>query len=248
MSRGMCAERLIVALDYTALGPAVTMARTLRGGIRTVKIGSALFTACGPEIVARIRALGFRVMLDLKFFDIPSTVELSCVAAARQRVSLLTVHAEGGRTMLKAAVRGARAGARSERSRPLIVAVTVLTSTPPPAAIRGGPEAAGGQRDITRLVLERAEAAKDAGCDGVVASVQEAREIQRAFRSTLKIVCPGIRPAGSFRGDQRRVGTPAAALAAGADWLVVGRPITAARHPRAAAESILREMERVNGC
>src|SRR3989338_3136067 len=131
-------DRLIVALDFTAPGPAVAMARRLRGLVRTVKIGSALFTAGGPDVVRRMRALGFEVMLDLKFFDIPSAVELSCRAAAAHRAALVTVHAAGGRAMLEAAARGARSAARRLGTRrPKVLAVTVLTSAgdaPPPAS------------------------------------------------------------------------------------------------------------------
>ena len=221
------------------------MARRLRGLVRTLKVGGALFTACGPEAVRRLRALGFEVMLDLKFFDIPNTVDLSCRAAARLGVSLLTVHAAGGRAMLEAAVRGARAEARRLRlPRPKILAVTVLTSTPIPATIRGGPETIGGRRSTRRDVRDFTEMAIDAQCDGVVASAQEARELRQVFPDAqFEIVCPGIRPSGAFREDQRRIATPAQALAAGADRIVVGRPITSARNPRAAAKAILDEME-----
>jgi orotidine-5'-phosphate decarboxylase len=232
-------DRLIVALDETSLSGALHMAQALRGLVRTVKVGSVLFTASGPEAVRRLRALGFEVMLDLKFFDIPSTVELSCRSAATLRVSWLTVHASGGREMLQAAVRGAGTG----RGRPRVLAVTVLTSTPNPATIRGGPETLGGPRATANIVRTLAYAAFDAKCDGVVASAHEAADLRKTFRGKLMIVCPGIRPASAFREDQRRVATPSAALRAGADRLVVGRPITGARRPREAAQAILDEME-----
>ena len=227
-------ERLIVALDVAALVQARRLAHQLKGLARTLKVGSALFTACGPEAVRTLRALGFDVMLDLKFFDIPSTVEASCRAAARQRVSLLTVHAAGGRAMLEAAVAGARAGAtRGGAPRPKVLAVTVLTS-------RG--EGAGAS--VRARVLRLAQAALQAGCDGVVASAQEAAALRRRFGRRLEIVCPGIRPAhAASRQDQRRVCTPGLALARGADRLVIGRPITGARRPRVAAQRILHEME-----
>jgi orotidine-5'-phosphate decarboxylase len=232
MKRLTVKDRLIVALDDTTLAGALRMAKTLRGLVRTVKVGSALFTASGPEAVRRLRALGFEVMLDLKFFDIPSTVELSCRSAAALRVSLLTVHAAGGAQMLAAAVRGARGGA----VRPRVLAVTVLTSV-----------ASGCRRDMSRLVVDLARIAWRAGCDGVVASVHEAPAIRRALKS-LTIVCPGIRPSrAESRDDQRRVATPAPALDSGADLLVVGRPITGARRPREAARAIMDEMEE-GGC
>ena len=228
-------RRLIVALDFTELAPALATAKQLRGIVETVKVGSALFTACGPVIVRRLRRLGFGVMLDLKFFDIPTTVELSCRAAARHQVALLTVHAAGEPAMLEAAVQGAkREAARRRTRRPLILSVTVLTS------IGGGSK--------TRRVLALAQRAVTAGCDGVVASADEAAALRQRFGRRLHIVCPGIRPAGAGAGDQRRVATPAQALARGADRIVVGRPITAARNPRAAAVAILNEMEGGDGC
>lgn len=221
-------SRLIVALDSRSPVEALRLARALRGLVRTVKVGSVLFTAAGPDILRRLRRLGFRVMLDLKFHDIPNTVELSCRAAAAHGVSLLTVHASGGSAMLAAAVRGARAGA-GRRARPLVLGVTVLTSL--------------GGRSTRGRVMAFAKEASTAGCDGVVASAQEAAALHHRFGRRLKIVCPGIRQASAKRGDQRRVATPAQALAAGADWLVVGRPITGSRDPRQAAQEILTEME-----
>ena len=235
----MSAEnRLIVALDEEALAPALRVARQVRGLARTVKIGSVLFTAAGPKAIGRTRQLGFDVMLDLKFFDIPNTVEQSCRAAAGHRVSLLTVHAAGGRAMLEAAVRGVRDGHPGpSRTRPRVLAVTLLTS------VAGTSPGA-----VHRRVLALAGEAIDAGCDGVVASAQEARALRRAFGNRRLIVCPGIRSAASARGDQRRVSTPREAIADGADFLVVGRPITHARNPRAAARTILNEMEDRDAC
>ena len=225
------ADRLIVALDFADAAPALRMARALRSLVRTVKIGSALFTACGPDIIRRVRTLGFQIMLDLKFHDIPSTVELSCRAAVRQRVSILTVHGAGGEEMLAAAVRGAGdEAARLRTAKPAVLAVTILTSV--------GAEGARTRREVLRL----AQVAARAGCDGVVASAQEAPVLRRRVGRRLAILCPGIRPASGSRKDQRRVATPAAALAAGADWLVVGRPITEAADPRRAARVILNEM------
>lgn len=233
--RPRAAKRLIVALDFTALRPALRMAQRLQGLVRMVKIGSALFTACGPVAIQRLRALGFDVMLDLKFFDIPSTVELSCRAAVRHRVSILTVHAEGAPQMLEAAVRGVREEARRVRThRPRVLGVTVLTSagTSRPAALK-------------QRVVDLARKALQAGCDGVVASAQEAKVLRSRFGTRLRIVCPGIRPSGAADAEHHRICTPAEALARGADALVVGRPITAARDPRAAALEILNEMEAI---
>ena len=214
------------------------MAKRLRGLVRTVKVGSALFTACGPAVIQRLRLLGFNVMLDLKFLDIPSTVELSCRAAVHHRVSFLTVHAAGGQTMLAAAVHGVRAeAARLRITQPWVLAVTILTSV--------------GQARASRMrahVRALARAALRAGCDGVVASAQEAGVLRSAFGTRLRIVCPGIRPSGVRSDDQRRVVNPREALILGADLLVIGRPITAASHPRAAVQRILSEMEGAHRC
>ncbi len=238
MRRAPGAHRLIVALDFVSAAPALAMARQLRGLVRTVKIGSALFTACGPGIVQRVRALGFDVMLDLKFFDIPSTVELSCRAAVHHRVGLLTVHASGEPAMLEAAVRGVRSeAARLRAARPLVLGVTVLTSV-------GGRAGT----SIAKQVIALARRAVGAGCDGVVASAQEAARLRRQLGPRVRILCPGIRPAMAGSADQQRVCTPAEALARGADLLVVGRPITGASRPRVAARQILDEMEGGTGC
>ena len=231
-------DRLIAALDFTRLATAMAVARQLRGVVGTVKVGSVLFTAAGPAVIARMRSLGFAVMLDLKFIDIPTTVELSCRAAVHHRVAMLTVHTSGGAAMVEMAVRGVRDEARRTRiPRPLVLGVTVLTST-----------ADGSSARIRSRVAELAALARRAGCDGVVASAQEAAALRRRFGPRLRIVCPGIRPAHTQPGDQRRVCTPAEALRRGADFLVVGRPITAAAHPALAAQCIIEEMEARDRC
>jgi len=229
-------QRLIIALDNPRLAPALAMARRLRGLVCTVKVGSALFTAEGPAAIGRLRALDFSVMLDLKFFDIPNTVELSCRAAVRHRAAMVTVHAQGGRRMLEAAVHGAREEARRLRcAPPLVLGVTVLTSV------------AAAQGRVARTVLQLAQEAKRAGCDGVVASAQEAAAVRERCGQAFLIVCPGIR-LGRSRDDQRRVSTPADAVARGADALVVGRPVTAADDPRQVVRAILQAMEAANAC
>lgn len=226
-------DRLIVAFDEPELSGALALGRQLRGLARYAKIGSILFTAAGPDAIARFKALGFSIFLDLKFHDIPSTVEQSCRAAAAHRVSLMTVHACAQPQMLEAARTGARAGAREAGApRPRVLGVTVLTSV-----------GEGHASAITKTVVERALQARRAGLDGVVASPHEAEAIRRRIARPFLIVCPGIRPPDSAAGDQRRVATPAAALAHGADLLVVGRPITQARQPRLAAQQILAELE-----
>jgi len=233
------AGRLIVALDAPTLPRALAMARRLRGLARTMKIGSALFTACGPDVIRQVRALGFDVMLDLKFFDIPSTVELSCRAAVHHRVSLLTVHASGQPEMLRAAVVGTRDEAkRLKLAPPLVLGVTVLTSV----------ERGGAASRVRAHVLTLAQRARAAGCGGVVASAEEAPAIRKRFGRGLRIVCPGIRSAQAARGDQQRVVSPAQALQRGADWLVVGRSITGARDPRQAAKAIIQDMQEADPC
>jgi len=232
------AKRLIVALDSTSLPEALHAAKLLQGLVRYVKIGSALFTAVGPQAVQRMRTLGFEVVLDLKFHDIPSTVERSCRAAVHHRVAMLTIHASGQPQMLTAAVRGVREEARRLRIRaPAVVGVTVLTSVAASPVTRG-------HTRVLRLALE----AKRAGLDGVVCSAWEARTIRRRCGRSFVIVCPGIRPKGSEAADQTRVASPSEAVAYGADFLVVGRPVTHASDPRRAIRRILEEMEEGLAC
>ena len=226
------ASRLIVALDVETVTRAVSLARQLRGLAATMKVGSALFTAAGPDAIRRVRVLGVDVFLDLKFHDIPSTVEKSCRAAVHHRVKMLTIHASGQREMLEAAMRGVRDEARRTRAtRPLVLGVTVLTSVGEPDSL------------VTRRVVAMARQARRAGLDGIVASAHEATAIRREVGRALVIVCPGIRPPSADEADQHRVATPSRALAQGADFLVVGRPITEAPDPRARAEEILHDMD-----
>lgn len=206
------------------------------------KIGSQLFTAAGPAAVREVAALGPGIFLDLKFHDIPNTVAgavLSC--AAMTGVQLVNVHALGGHAMLHAAVQAIGAGQPMGADRPRLLAVTILTSMDQ-KAIRevgiGGPP-----KD---RVLKLAKLAKRAGVDGVVASVQEARAIRKACGRDFLIVTPGVRPKektlAANNDDQARTATPAEAIKAGADFLVVGRPILAAPDPRAAAQAIVDEI------
>lgn len=232
------AARLIVAFDHPDLAAALRLANKLRGLLRYAKIGSILFTAEGPRAIERFRALGVEVFLDLKFHDIPSTVEKSCRAAARHGVFMLTVHASGDPAMLEAAAGGARSeSARLKVRRPRVVGVTVLTS-----------EGSRAPQATTRRVVELARRARGAGLDGVVASAREAAAIRCELRRPFLLVCPGIRPASADHSDHRRVATPAAAIAGGADFLVVGRPITEAIDPRAAAARILDEVTQGADC
>lgn len=229
-------QQLIIALDQLSLEEALPVARLLKDIGCAVKVGSILFTACGPEAVRQLRGLGFDVMLDLKFFDIPSTVEASCQAAARLEASWITVHAAAGEETLRAAVRGIKQeSSRLHVRPPRVLAVTLLTSV--------GSESADAGTSVADRVIELAKRSYACGCEGVVASAQEAALLRRSFGRKLYIVCPGIRPASAQAADHRRVATPQEALEAGADALVVGRPVTASDDPKAAALSILEQMK-----
>lgn len=211
------------------------MARRLRGAVGLCKVGNQLFTAEGPRAVQELAGLGFEIFLDLKFHDIPNTVIGAVAAAANLRnVTMLTVHTSGGLAMMRAA-REALAG---RKAGPALLGVTVLTSLDAAALRRIGISGTPASR-----ALALAKLAKEAGLDGVVASAHEVRSIRRACGSNFLIVVPGVRPVGSAANDQSRVASPAEAIRAGASYLVVGRPITAAEDPRAAALGIASEIE-----
>ena len=198
------------------------------------KVGSQLFTAEGPRAVTKLADLGFDIFLDLKFHDIPNTVAHAVTATARlPRVRLLTLHASGGLAMMRAA----REAAGSKKNRPLLLGVTVLTSFEAATLREIGIEDSLGSR-----VVALARLAKSAGLDGVVCSALEAPAVRRELGPEFKILLPGVRPAMAAANDQSRVATPGDAVRAGADYLVVGRPITAAANPRAAALKILAEI------
>ena len=222
---------LIVALDVDTLESAQELVKKLSPVVKLFKIGSQLFTAYGPEAVRAVGKSGAKVFLDLKFHDIPNTVRNAAAAATSPEVFMITVHAAGGVEMMKEAMRGARQRATGlgMEQQPLIVGVTVLTS-------------GAATTDTGELVLQRARQAKEAGIDGIVCSVQETAAVRAGLGSYFVIVNPGIRPAGADAGDQKRVATPAAAKQAGANFIVVGRPILEAADPRKAAEAIIKEL------
>jgi orotidine-5'-phosphate decarboxylase len=221
-------QRVFVALDLPSLAEAVALADRLGDDAPRVKVGLELFAAAGPEAVRAFA--GREVFLDLKLHDIPETVRRAAEAAAAHGARWLTVHAAGGRAMLEAAVAGA--GARCG-----ILAVTVLTS------LEAADLAADGHPlDPAALCVRRAELAITAGCAGVIASPREAAAIRAAVGPAALIVTPGVRPVGAATGDQKRVDTPRAAIAAGASAVVVGRPIRDAPDPRAALRAIIREL------
>jgi orotidine-5'-phosphate decarboxylase len=230
-------ERLLVALDVPALDDALALAAALRPHAGAFKVGLELCTAAGvPAVVEAVAAAGGAVFLDLKLHDIPNTVAgaVRSVCALGPAVRMLTLHAGGGAAMLRAAVEAAAAAPH----RPLLLGVTVLTSVDA-AALRGE---LGVAVPLEEHVIHLARLAQAAGLDGVVASPHEAAAIRRACGPGLLIVTPGVRPAWAAAGDQRRVLTPAEALRAGADYLVVGRPITAAADPAGAAARIVAEL------
>jgi orotidine-5'-phosphate decarboxylase len=233
LTRDEAMRRLAVALDTSERDEIVQLARALRRSVGVAKVGLEAFTAHGPALVGEVQAVGMPVFLDLKLHDIPNTVERAARNAARLGVTMLTVHAAGGEAMLRAAV----AGAASADRPPAVLAVTVLTSLDDGAlAALGIP---GGAAD---RVAAWAMLAQRSGCAGVVCSPHEAAMLRSALGPEFLLVTPGVRPAGESSGDQRRVATPREAIDAGANLLVVGRPITGAADPVVAAEAILAEM------
>ncbi|MBQ7248929.1 MAG: orotidine-5'-phosphate decarboxylase [Deltaproteobacteria bacterium] len=240
--REQARKKLFFALDVDDMQKAARWVERLKGRIGGFKVGKQLFTACGPEVVKMIRAAGSEVFLDLKYHDIPNTVAGASLEAARLQVKMFNVHALGGREMMTAAVsalRGYDGGAR-----PLLLAVTVLTSMHAEALHEVGMELEPGV-----LVPHLARLAQDCGVDGVVASPREIESIRRVCGPDFLIVTPGVRLANAGADDQKRVATPAEAVRAGADFLVVGRPIAQASDPESAAEAIVEEMARaLAGC
>ncbi|HET7694896.1 MAG TPA: orotidine-5'-phosphate decarboxylase [Vicinamibacterales bacterium] len=226
-------EKILVALDVESGAEALRLADTLRDVVGGFKIGSRLFTSAGPAIVRTLTARGDRVFLDLKFHDIPNTVATAVAAAAELGVWMVNVHASGGGAMMRAARAAAHeTAARRNAAAPLVIAVTVLTSMNQAALTETGVAI-----ELMDQVLRLAELTRDAGLDGVVASPRETAAIRRRCGPDFAVVTPGIRggAADAAKGDQERTMSPAEAVAAGASYLVVGRPIIAAADPRAAA-------------
>lgn len=234
----MADNPIIVALDTDAQD-ALALAHSLRGRVEWLKVGMTLYYSQGPEIVSLLRELGFDVFLDLKLHDIPHQVAGAAASIARLGVGMFTVHASGGPAMMKAAVESSRRAAEEAGvSAPAVLAVTVLTSTDD-----AGLAQVGVGRTAAEQVALLAGLARDAGVDGVVCSPREAAEMRRLLGEDALVVTPGVRPSWSQVGDQSRVATPAAALAAGASHLVIGRPITDAPVPSEAAVSIADEIK-----
>lgn len=226
-------KRIIVALDYANPDQALAMADRLDKDLCRVKVGKELFTRAGPALVERLTGRGFDVFLDLKFHDIPHTVAAACAAAADLGVWMLNVHAQGGRRMLAAA----REGIERFSPRPLLIAVTVLTSLSDEDLRETG------HAEGSALLVERlAGLTAAAGLDGVVCSPREAAALRRSHGAGFVLVTPGIRPDGSARDDQQRIMTPAEAIRAGSDYLVIGRPITTAADPVTVLQTIQAEI------
>jgi len=226
---------ILVALDVESAAKAVALADALRGSVGGYKIGKQLFTAAGPAVVHELTSRGDRVFLDLKFHDIPNTVAGAVQSAVTTGAWMVNVHASGGSAMMKAAAEAAaKTAAALGRPRPLVIAVTVLTSMTEAALAEIGVV-----RPIIDQVVHLALLAKQSGLDGVVASPQETVAIREACGPDFQIVTPGIRPVDQQgKDDQARTLTPAEAMKAGSTYLVIGRPITGAPNPREAAEQI----------
>lgn len=232
-------QRLIFALDVDNLDDARNWVAKLKGQVGVFKIGKQLFTKCGPEIVRLVQDGGCDVFLDLKYHDIPNTVAMAGLEAQRLGVRMFNVHALGGFEMMaKLVAEIDKACPRGNPDRPILLAVTILTSSTEETLRRVGID-----RPIQVMVPKLARLAKDAGMDGVVASPKEVSLIRDACGDDFLIVTPGVRPAFAAQDDQKRVTTPAEALRSGADYLVIGRPISAAADPASAADMILQEMQ-----
>lgn len=229
---------IIVALDVPTADVALQLARQVAPVVGAFKIGSELFTASGPDIVRRIRDTGAAVFLDLKFHDIPNTVAKAVASATRLDVQMLTIHTGGGLEMMRAAEKSAQQTAlQSGRNAPLVLGVTVLTSMDGNALSEIGCGA-----DVGRQVERLAVLAVNAGLRGLVCSPLEIAGLRQTLPAHVQLVTPGIRTGADKADDQKRTLSAPEAIKAGANWLVIGRPIYAAENPRAAAEAILKTL------
>jgi len=234
-------ERLIVALDVDSRAKAMELARIIAPQGAMFKVGMELFYACGPDIISSLREKGAGVFLDLKLHDIPNTVSRAVKVLTRYGASIINVHASGGTEMMKVAVEAAGEEAtRLGIDRPRVIAVTVLTSI----GQRELNEQLGIKGQIRELVTYWSQLARESGMDGVVASAREATAIRNVCGESFIIVTPGIRPHGTAAGDQKRIVTPSDAIKAGATYIVVGRPVTAAPDPLSAVRQIICQMQK----
>lgn len=239
MTREEARNKIIFAMDVNGLEEIDKWSSLLSGSVGMFKIGKQLFTATGPAAVQKVRDNGGRVFLDLKYHDIPNTVAMATLAAARMGVDLVNLHALGGYEMMATTMETLEKELRVDE-RPKVLAVTILTSSTD-ETLKG----VGIDYQVADMVVRLAKLAKSAGIDGVVASPQEIGLIREACGPDFLIVTPGVRPAFASADDQKRIMTPAAAVAAGADYLVIGRPISAAADPAAAAGLIIDEITAV---
>jgi orotidine-5'-phosphate decarboxylase len=214
--------KIVIALDYANTQDALQFAEQLDPAICRLKVGKELFTAAGPKLVEALIAKGFGVFLDLKFHDIPTTVAKACEAASRLGVWMLNVHASGGSAMMEAA----REGVERSGQKPILIAVTVLTSMNQEMLNEVGVVGS-----VSDQVLKLTSLTQKSGLDGIVCSAQEAPMIRKALGDKFCLVTPGVRPADAALDDQSRVVTPSQALALGSSYLVIGRPITKSKNP-----------------
>lgn len=229
---------IIAALDVPTVDQALKLAQQIAPAVGAFKIGKELFTSAGPDIVRRVRDTGASVFLDLKFHDIPNTVAKAIAAAVRLDVQMLTIHASGGSEMMRAAEQAAQQTAlQLGRPAPLVLGVTVLTSQDSATLAE-----LGGETDVAKQVERLALLAAKSGLRGLVCSPLEIVALRRILPPEMQLVTPGIRTGAEKADDQKRTLTPREAIQSGASWLVIGRPITAAADPRAAAESILNSL------
>lgn len=231
----MTDSKIVVALDYADAKSAIALVDRLDPSLCKLKVGKELFTAAGPQLVEQLVARQYDVFLDLKFHDIPNTVAKACQAAANLGVWMINVHASGGQPMMQAAREGLDKAFGDQA--PLLIAVTVLTSMDTPTL-----HSLGIQRTLPEQVLALATLTQQSGLDGVVCSAQEASMLRKELGPDFCLVTPGIRPKDSAKDDQTRIVTPADAIALGASYLVIGRPITQADDPIVALNTIIKNI------
>jgi orotidine-5'-phosphate decarboxylase len=231
-------ERVITALDLPTAAEALELARALGPAGRFVKVGLELFSAAGPAVIGSLRELGKEVFLDLKYHDIPNTAAGAARVAARLGAAMLTIHAAAGPRALAAAAEALAAATPAGERRPALLAVTILTSLDQAELDTMLPS----PLDLPQRILRLSRVAWEAGCDGLVCAAPDLPGLRQELGAAPLAVTPGIRPAAAAEDDQRRTATPGAALAAGADFLVIGRPITRAADPAAALREIAREL------
>lgn len=225
--------KVIVALDYDNSDDAILMAKTLDPNLCKVKVGLELFLSCGPRIIDQLHELGYKIFLDLKFHDISNTVEKSCIVASKLNVWMLNLHSSGGTKMMSNAIK------KFVKKKPLLIGVTILTSLD-----QNEISEIGYLREIDEQVLHMAELCYKSNLNGVVCSVSEVEAIKKRFSNNFICVCPGIRNYNDDQNDQKRIHTPAMAAKSGADYIVVGRPITKSNNPLESLKKVKIEFEK----